>query len=347
MRIKGTLCKGTLCIAIILAFWCCVSALGSPVRAAELKFGGIVNVDLYGSRQKNTDSTSDLKLDLIQLSLNSKINEHVSADAVVKYEKGYEEDYIMSVDEAYLTLTGLTDLALSIKAGRLYPPFGVFANHLVYYPLTQDKYQINPLAVSFIYTPEEAEGLDLSATAYSNKDSLFTDPNSEDDLGNYILSASFAPMKPFKLDIYFDSEKGAGGSRDDTWGSSLSAAYQDLSFDAEYIGALHRDDEHSKESAYTISGAYKVKPDLELAGRFEGYNDGVPGNQKFNDPNTIKDHNDDWVGLEYRVSAGVNYELYEHTNLMAEFRVSKVEGPVEGADVSNVKDWTLRLSVEF
>jgi hypothetical protein len=220
----------------------------------------------------------------------------------------------------------------------------VFNTHLANDPLTRDAYEINAPGVSLSFAPEEVEGLDLSLTAYSSKDALFKDPptnqnpnpSPEDDLCNYIVNATLAPAGFLTMSTYFDSEHGATGDRNNSWGASISVAFQDtFSFDAEYIKALERDKNHPKDSVYSVSGAVKVLPPLELVGRFEGYDDGVNGDQVF-DPDSL-------VGVEYRVSAGANYELAEHATLMSEFRVTEVEDP----DVSNLKDWVLRLRVEF
>ncbi|MEW6379488.1 MAG: porin [bacterium] len=328
----------TVFICVLLA---CALSFAGRARAEKLEIGGTIDVDLFGGKQKNTDTSSDLKLDLFELSIDSELDEHVSAHALVNYEYeggDEEESYNLVVDEAYLTLSKLVDQPLTIMAGKWYLPFGVFNNHLTTDPLTQDAYEINAPAVSFIFALEEIEGVDVSVTGYSSREARFADPNlaePENDFGNYMVNASFAPGEFLKMSVYFDSEQGVN-DRNDSLGASLSAAYQDsLTFDAEYIKALERDQGRSKDSAYSISGAFKPQPELELVGRFEGYDDGVDGYQDY-DPDSL-------VGVEYRVSAGINYELHEHVTLMSEYRVTEVED----ADVSNVKDWTLRLRLEF
>ncbi len=180
-------------------------------------------------------------------------------------------------------------------------------------------------------------------TVYSSKEARFADStilpeDKEDDLGNYILNATLTQTEFLTMSVYFDSESGAG-KRNNSLGASISTAFQDnFSLNAEYIKALERDGNRPKDSAYSLSGAFKVLPPLELVGRFEGYDDGMNGPQSFNlaTPDSL-------VGLKYRVSAGANYELIEHATLMSEFRVSEVDD----ADVSTIKDWILRLRVEF
>jgi len=331
MRKEKILWRAMVCILLAV-----VLGLVRPVQAENLKIGGTIDVDIFGSKHKGTNGSSDIKLDKLELSLQSELNEYVSANALVKYE--YEDaDYKLFVDEAYLTLTKLIDQPLTIKAGKWALPFGVFNNHLANDPLTKDAYEINAPGVSFSFAPEEVEGLDFSMTAYSSKDAHFADPNvpAEDDLGNYILNATLTQTEFLTMSVYFDSERGAG-DRNNSLGASISAAFQDsLFFDAEYIKALERDANHPKDTVYSISGAFKVLPPLELVGRFEGYNDGVNGDQTF-DPESL-------AGVEYRVSAGANYELAEHATLMSEFRATEVED----VDVSPLKEWILRLRVEF
>ncbi|MEW5800916.1 MAG: porin [bacterium] len=343
MRIKKIAARAVLCILLagMVGFIWPVQ-----VQAEDLTIGGTIDLDIYGYKNKNTTSQSDIKLDALELSIASKLSEQVSANALVKYEYN-GEDYNLFVDEAYVTLSKLIDQPFTITAGKWYLPFGVFNNHLTTDPLTEDAYEICSPAVSFSIAPEEVEGLDLSLTLYSNREGLFADddPNTDrdvhdgyrrDDLGNYILNASLAQMEMIELSVYYCSEQGVGGDRNDSMGASLSATFQqNFTFDVEYIEAIDRDDNHPEDSAYSISGAFKVLPPLELVGRFEGYDDGVSGDQAY-DPDSLE-------GVEYRVSAGANYELIEHATLMSEFRVTEVEDP----DVSNVKEWTLRLRVEF
>jgi len=341
MRKDKILCRAMLCILLAV-----VLGLVRPVQAENLKIGGTIDVDLFGykhkgdsSRDIKANSSSDIKLDALELSIQSELSEHVSANALVKYE--YEDaDYKLFVDEAYVTLTKLADQPLTIKAGKWSLPFGVFNNHLANDPLTKDAYEINAPAVSFAFTPDEVEGLDLSLTAYSNKDALLADPNdtSEDDLGNYILNATLTKTEFLTMSVYFDSEAGAG-DRNNSLGASLSFAFKDhFSLDAEYIEALERDAVHPKDSAYSVCGAFKVLPSLELVARFEGYDDGENGTQDFDpqDPESLR-------GVEYRASAGANYELVEHATLIPEFRYTGLEDQ----DVSNISEWILRLRVEF
>lgn len=322
---------------------CALSFAGGRVQAAELEIGGTIDVDLFGSKQKNSDNSSDLKLDLFELSIDSKLDEHVSAHALVNYEYeggDEEESYNLAVDEAYITLTKLVDQPLTITAGKLYLPFGVFNNHLITDPLTQDAFEIGAPAVSFTFAPEEIEGMDVTVAGYSSREARFAeiDPNRdkpENDFGNYVINASFAAEEFLQASVYFDSEQGLD-DRNDSLGVSLSASYLEiLTMDVEYIKALQRDQDRPKDSAYSISGAFKPQPGLELAGRFEGYKDDVDGYQDY-DPDSL-------VGVEYRVSAGVNYELHEHATLMSEYRITEVED----AEASNIKDWIIRLRLEF
>jgi len=328
------------CVLLVFAL-----IMAAPLQAAEkqaaekqLEIGGTIDVDLFGSKAKNTDNQSDLKLDLFELSIDSKLDERVSAHAVVKYEEGDQQDYTLAVDEAYMTLSKLVDQPLTIMAGKWTLPFGVFNSHLTSDPLTQDAFEINAPAVSFIFSPEEVEGMDISITGYSSKEARFAaDPNAapENDFGNYILNASFAQGELFNLSVYFDSEQGVG-DRNDSLGASLSATYMDtVTLDAEYITALKRDQDRPKNLAYSVAAAFKPLPLLELVGRFEGYDDDVDGSQSY-DPDTLE-------GLEYRVSVGLNYELHEHAALMTEYRIMEVEKEEE----SNIKDWTVRLRIEF
>ncbi len=147
MTKEKIMCRAMLCVLVTV-----VLGFVRPVQAENLKIGGTIDVDMFGYKRKDTTNSSDIKLDLLELSLQSQLNEHVSANALVKYE--YEDmDYKLVVDEAYVTLTKLTDQPLTIKAGKWYLPFGLFNNHLCNDPLTEDAYEINAPGVSFSFAP--------------------------------------------------------------------------------------------------------------------------------------------------------------------------------------------------
>jgi len=333
----------TICIVISLAMLASALSFVSPAQA-ELNIGGSLEVYLSGNKAKNTDNSSDIAIDELDLSLETELNEHVTANVLLKAENGNndgEGNLNAFVDEAYITLNKVADQPVNVTLGKWVLPFGVFNNHLINDPLTQDAYEINASALSIAFVQEGPIGLDLSATLYGNSNQLFDPPaaGAENDLGNYILNATVKPVEFVDVSIYFDSEQWANNNdRNDTIGASVSATLpMGLSVDAEYITAVYRLGSDVKEYAYSASVAYEILPVLEVAARYEGYEDDNGVDDMYDPDNT------GLLGLEYRVSLGGSYEIYENTSLMAEYRISEVED----SDQSNIHDWTVGVLVEF
>jgi hypothetical protein len=310
-------------IIISVVFMCHAGSL----QAANLEWSGEVNVILYGiDMGDNGGSSSGIVLDEVVLNLGAEVVENVSATAVLKYEEG--EDLFL--DEGYLSLDQFANQPMTLIAGKRVLPFGVFNSHLISDPLTQDKYEINAPGLTLAFSQEALQGLGFSLSVYS-------DPNGDDDLGDFVLNVCMAPTELFNFSVYFDSAQGAG-DRNNTAGVSLGVVVEGLTVDAEYITALERDTDF-KETAYSIAAAYQLLPVFELALRYEGYDDDTGADEVFDDP--INPNEDPFAGLESRLSVGANYELYEHTNLGLEYRISSFEVD------DDINEWGIQLSVEF
>ena len=351
-------------ICIFTLFFCL--AFFAKESRANLKWGGCLDFDLTGASQKDSDSTSELVLDAVELSFAAEMNENVGVEAIIKYEEG---DVIL--DEAFATLDKIAHLPLSIKVGQYVLPFGVFESHLINDPITQEKFEINTAGVSLGYAPEALSkvNFDFSLSLYSN-DGLFTtsDPNEadlnvaysktfQDNLGHYILNASISPVEFLSLSLFFDSESG-DDERNNSLGAAANITFDKFSVDVEYITAIERNEilfkempftdanvvvERTitpKESVYSISAAYQLLPSVEIAARFEGYDDDISGNQT-QDEAELNGDDDEFIGLKNTASIGASYEVYENATLSAEYRATDYE------NAPTVNDWTIRLSVEF
>lgn len=329
----------------------------SESPAVDLQWSGNIDFDYVHADAKNTDSSSDLILNEVALNLKAQINDKIESKTVIKYNGGKDD---LLLDKAYVTVKKVAHLPLTLIAGKRTQPFGVFNSHLIYDPLTKDKYEIKSSGATLSYLPNDIVGLGFSFTVYSNKGALFTDAESENDLGNYIINASFTQKDLLTLTLSFDSEQGQD-NRLNSLGASLSFIFRNITFDAEYIFALAgekvflpdnaaqnedgEDQENAvisadpEESAFFLSAAYQLLPTLEVAARFEDYKDDIPGNQSFGSLKSI----DELAGLDYRMSLGANYEVYENTTLRYEYRYSELEVDVQ----SPLLDYILRLNVEF
>ena len=300
----------------------------------------------------NSDSTSDLDIGTVQLGVEVKFHEWVTGNFVLKGENLDNNDRVFW-DEAIITIQK-EGFPIYFVGGHRGQPFGVFNSHLISDTITKDCYEIAKSGATVGFTPDFL-GFDISATVYKGEilaDKLSEsgygwardpDPNSDptDDVESYIINVSLAPIEGLSLSTYFDSEPGQG-SRNETAGGTIEYQIGIFTFDAEYIAALEReknatDNKEYKESAWFAAIACQVIDPLEIAVRYEAFDDGISGDQDGH--------------LENRYLIGANYKLFEKdsfaTTLMLEYRRSNYEKAVGSTVDDTVDEVFARVAMEF
>ena len=226
----------------------------------------------------DTDSTSDLYLRKIELAVDAKLVDWITASAVFNSEWIGDDlnqgDEKVTVDEATITMQD-DDFPLYLVIGKRTQPFGVFESHLVTDPMTQDAYETKRFGITAGYTGPM--GLDLSVTVYKGEEQmdhlfesgLFEDTlrragEATDDVGSYIVSATLQPLEYLTLFGGYLSEPGRG-SRNETINGGISVVVpfvEGLRFDAEYMKALNRElydgiSKEYKEGVFSATLAYE------------------------------------------------------------------------------------------
>ncbi|MBE9569763.1 MAG: LbtU family siderophore porin [Proteobacteria bacterium] len=301
---------------------------------------------------KTSDSTSDLDIGTAEIGVEVKFHEWVTGNFILKGESLDEDDRVFW-DEATITIQK-EGFPLYFVGGKRGQPFGVFNSHLISDPVTKDCYEVAKSGATIGFAPDFL-GLDISATTYKGEvlaDKLSEagygwardpDPNPDptDDVESYIFNISIAPIEGLSLSTYFDSEPGQG-SRNETAGGAIEYQIGMFTFDAEYIAALEReknatDNKEYKESAWFGAIACQVIDPLEIAVRYEAFDDDISGNQDGH--------------LEDRYSIGVNYTLFEKddfaTTLMLEYRRSNYENETGVTVEDSVDEVFARVALEF
>ncbi len=227
-----------------------------------------------------TDSTSDLYLRKVELATEVSLTHWAEASVVLNSEWIGDDinqgDEKVAVDEATLTLRG-EGFPLYLVLGKRTQPFGVYENHLITDPMTQDAYETKRVGITAGYTG--AMGLDLSVTFYKGEEQmnhlfesgLFEDTlqrtgdKASDDVGSFILSVSVTPIEE-TLTVFgsYLSEPG-WGRRNETLsgGFSLTPSFPEgLRLDAEYMKALKREEypgagRQYKEAVFSVTAAYE------------------------------------------------------------------------------------------
>jgi|GEM_PF-276273 len=335
---------------------------------------------------KNSDSTSDLYIRRLELGLEAEITDWIKAKGVLNSEWIGDQvnngDEKITVDQATITLQK-EGFPLYLVLGKRAQPFGVFENHLVTDPMTQDAYETKKTGVSLGVTgPLD---IDVSATVYKGEvqmDHLVGSGLIEvtrtgtatdaDDVNSYILSASISPVKDhLKFFASYLSEPGRG-SRNTTGSLGLSAGipgFDGFRLDAEYMKALKRETytgltEAFKESVFSVTAAYTFNGDrhediggaklenvlahileepIELALRYERFDD-----------DGLAEKNSSW-SAKNRYSGGIRYSFYKDEEkglaayLATEYRYTgyRLHSSLKDTRADNNKEFLVRLGVAF
>jgi len=331
---------------------------GASVLSDKLTFSGAIEFDYSYADDSNigdntvNDSTSDLDIGTVELGIEAAFHEYVTGTFILKGEN-LDTDSNTFWDEATISIQkkGFPAYFIGGKRGQ---PFGMFESHLINDPITQDCYEIAKTGATIGYSAESL-GVDISATIYQGEELMthlndaeygFERNNSPtyeetDDVSSYIGNITISPLEALMLSAYYDSEPG-DGDRNETAGMSVHYEIGMVTLDAEYIAALSReknftDNKEYNESAWFIGVAYQAAEPLEIAVRYEAFDDDITGEQDGH--------------LTDRYSMGFTYTLFEKdsfaTNLIGEYRISNYEKQSGGNADDKLNEAFLRLAIEF
>jgi hypothetical protein len=237
----------------------------------------IKNHDITDARSQ---SQSDLYIRKLEIGLESNFSSGASAIAVLNSE--WLGDYVnpgdgkITLDEIHLDLKSQT-LPFYLVFGQRTQPFGIFENHLITDPMTQDAYETKKVGLSLGYNGPWKS--DFSVTLYKGREHInhllasqlidttrFVHNQEEhDDLSSFIISGSLSSDNGnFTLFTSCISEPG-GGANDISanLGLSLTAPFlKNLVYEAEWMEALRREKlsalNHAfKENILSMSLAYQ------------------------------------------------------------------------------------------
>jgi len=291
-------------------------SLGQQVYAeAEINVGGLIEIGY----EKTGDEKGNLGAGDIEVGIEAKLNEQVSGAILLRPDVPEE-----ILDEATITLENFSQAPISITTGKTVMPFGVFESHLLSDPWTKEVGDIcweigGVVGVIGSYAKEPVE---VSLALYDCCD------NKEPcGIAGMI---TVAPMENFSASLSYRSQK---EDEDDTTTPittidmgdvSVAATYAagPVTVDVEYSAAIKREGDEPKPSAYSAGLAYQATEPLELALRYDGFDDG--------DDNTAS-----------RIGAGINYTLFEMATLSAEIGSTKPE------EDDSKTDYAAKLAIEF
>ncbi|UCE52143.1 MAG: LbtU family siderophore porin [Desulfobacterales bacterium] len=327
----------------------------------KVRLNGVVELnyeylDVKDIDDEDSGSSSDFFLSTAELALRVFFNEWSKSKIVVAAEdvgqKG--EDSKIRLDEAIVTLKSLR-MPLYFIGGKTVMPFGVFEDHLIEGTLTEDLYEIDEWGVTLGFNPD-FYGLEISFSVYKAPQVIENLQNfdthdfrsgrqKEDKFRSYIANITFEPLEDtLTLSAFYDNEPG-DGSRNQSIGGAFTLNYWKFTLDAEYITALQREkgenEEENKESAGVVGLAFDLLDSLQLATRYEVFDDDTPGDQ-------------DEV-LDYRFIAGFNYSFIdvfdfpflEDAIFSFEYRFSKYEKEKDSEAADSQNMFQFQIALEF
>jgi hypothetical protein len=332
---------------------------GASALSDKLTFSGAIELDYSYADDSNigdntvNDSTSDLDIGTVELGLEAAFHEYVTGNFILKGEALDTDDDRVFWDEATVTIQK-EGFPIYFVGGKRGQRFGMFESRLINDPITQDCYEIAKTGVTVGYTTEYL-GTDISFTLYKGEELMthlndagygFTRDTSPtytetDDVTSYIGNITVSPVDALMLSAYYNSEPG-DGDRNETAGMSVHYEIEMITLDAEYIAAISRekhftDNKEYTESAWFIGVAYNAAEPLEIAARYEAFDDDIIGEQDGH--------------LTDRYSVGFTYTLFEKdsfaTNLMGEYRISNFEKESGSSADDTLNEAFLRLAIEF
>jgi len=339
----------------------------------KVTFSGAVELDYSYADDSDTgnntinDSTSDLNIGTAELGAEIAFHEYVTGNLILKGEDLDDNDRVFW-DEATITIRK-EGFPLYFVGGKRGQPFGAFESHLISDPITKELYEIADTGATFGFIPGVL-GLDISATVYKGEalmahmlegayglDRTYLDSTSTlagwrasgmratyeetDDLSSYIANVTMEPIEGMALGAFYNSEPG-DGQRNNTLGGMFHLEIAKFVLDAEYITAVQREkdpvngNEH-KESAWFGSIAWQFTDPIEIAARYEAFDDDIQGEQDGH--------------LKDRCGLGLTYTLFEKdsftTSLMAEYRNSSYEKAAGSIADDGLNEFFAKLAIEF
>jgi len=331
----------------------------------NITISGAVEVDYQIRDHRNrddakSDSTSDLYASTVELGVEARINESTTANIIVKAEDIDKSDNTENnndstdpdnpfIDEAYFTIFNQQKCPFYALFGKRAQPFGQFLSHTISDPVTTDAYEIVTTGATVGYAPSDFYGLDLSFTVYKGEKIMNqvgeighgpgrnTGHDMSDDVQSYIINVTATPLEGLTVGLAFDSEPG-DDRRNETLNAFAEFSIFDFTLDGECFIATQRekylaDNKKYKEKAWVIGLAYQIMQRLELALRYENFD---------NDRSVDSDGD-----FDYTLAFGANYNLFENVTLMGEYRDLKEKAAAGSAYEETVNEFNFRVAVGF
>ena len=299
-----------------------------------VEVGGVIEVEAVHEQPSEGSDTSSASVAKAEVAIEAQVNDWIGSELVLAYDGDAEK---VDVDTAAVTFAA-PDGPLSVTAGKLTLPFGVYETNLV----------SDPLTLEFAETADTALVVEMAQGGIHG--SVFGLHGTSDELDNFGVAAGFA-LEDMGLpgstslgvnfsyinEILSDSVVDAELSEEISgWAASVALGFGGASLLGEYVASLE-DVAGSKPSSWQVEAAYG----LDVLGAPLTFALGYQATDK-----ALGDGFD--LGLpKDRFLAGLSLELAEQVGLSLEWRRDKHYGIAAGGAGGSDKVLTGLLSLEF
>ncbi len=282
----------------------------------KLSLGALIEIEAFVENNGRDGDTSDITLATVELGLDADIHKHVTGRVLLLWEEDDTEP--MDVDEGFITIT--SPYGLSITAGKLYVPFGVFNSHFISDPQTLELGETRQSAVVISYAADKFE---FSVGAFNGD---VDQAGNNDQIDNYVASLTITPIKgslqfgaSYISDIADTNGDITGPTTagtpvtDEVEGVSvfINLTLGHITIDGEYLAATDKlapaDLDQDMNAAtkerpetFNIEAAVAIGKQIEAAIKYEGNND-------------FPDFPEEQFG------GAVSYALFENVSVSAEY----------------------------
>jgi len=313
----------------------------------RVSLSALIEIEAYSLNGYEDTNENDIELATVELGLKADVTDWVSGGLELLYEEGGEDD--VELEEAYITLGNTEVMPLSVTAGRIYVPFGVFETNMIQDPLTLAIGETNDTAVQVNL---EANGLVASVFGFSGD---VTEAGSDSEINTFGASLAYAMENDsMSIDVgvdYINNISVAGDIPDfvpeeiQEYVSGIAAhatfATGPFTLIGEYVAALDEyatgdldfGDNGAKPQAYNLEAGYTT----EIAGKETTF---ALGYQKSNEA----------VALELpetRYLTAVSVEIFEYTSLTLEYLHDKDYSESDGGTGEEADQISFKLALEF
>lgn len=284
-------------------FWLVVG-LGMSLILLHPRLGFAQKVENFGISgsievgfEKVEGEKSNLSAGDIEVSVDVRLNDNVSGNVLLRPDTPDE-----ILDEATININTKLQLPVSITVGKTVMPFGVFESHLISDSLTKKIWETNQVGIIVGY----------SGNIVKASGALYDSSNNE-DVDAVAFQVFVNPAEDFTIGASYKNYPEDVGTETTESYSDVSAMFTytkgRLTLDAEYCSATKRGKGEGKPSAYFIALAYKHMDPLEIALRYENFDD----------------DDDETISTKSKVSCGLNYLIAEETTLSIEYTKNNSE----------------------